>query len=154
MNTEIYSKLTIMKKMKFFILFILTFLSIESFSQIGVTSYSFYSIGVNTSTNKRISGEIKTFANRPFEDISIEVDGFYNFKPRPYHRFSIGLGVNVAPFLGYDQFYALTIPVSLEIYPLQNFKKLSLLFELTPEILAEDGVNLRNLWGVRYTFGD
>ena len=65
---------------------------------IGVTSYSFYSIGVNTSTNKRISGEIKTFANRPFEHINIEVDGFYNFKPRPYHRFSIGLGVNVTPF--------------------------------------------------------
>ena len=140
--------------MKCFILLVLTFFSIESFSQIGVTSYSIYSIGVNTSTNKRISGEIKTFANRHFEDINLEVDGFYNFKPRPYHRFSIGLGVNFTPFLGYDQFYALTIPVSLEIYPLQNFKKLSLLFELTPEILAEDGVNLRNLWGIRYTFGE
>ena len=142
-----------MKNFKFLILFVLTTLSIESFAQIGVTSYYIYSLGINTSQNKRISGEIKTFANRPFEDISVEVDGFYNFKPRPYHRFSIGLGVNVTPFLGYDQFYALTIPVSLEIYPLQNFKKLSLLFELTPEILAEDGVNLRNLWGIRYTFG-
>lgn len=142
-----------MKNFKFLILFVLSTLSIESFAQIGVTSYYIYSLGINTSQNKRISGEIKTFANRPFEDISVEVDGFYNFKPRPYHRFSIGLGVNVTPFLGYDQFYALTIPVSLEIYPLQNFKKLSLLFELTPEILAEDGVNLRNLWGIRYTFG-
>ena len=140
--------------MKFFIFLVLSFLSIESFAQIGITSYSIYSIGVNTSQNKRISGEIKTFANRPFEDISLEVDGFYNFKPRPYHRFSIGLGINVIPFKGYDQFYALTIPVSIEIYPLQNFKKLSLLFELTPEILAEDGVNLRNLWGIRYTFGE
>ena len=72
---------------------------------------------------------------------------------RPYHRFSIGLGVNVAPFKEYDQFYAFTIPSSIEIYPLQNFKKLSLLFELAPEILPENGVNLRNLWGVRYSFG-
>ena len=143
-----------MRKLKFFILLVLSFLSMESFSQIGVTSYSIYAIGINTSQNKRISGEIKTFANRPVEDISIEIDGFYNFKPRPYHRFSIGLGINVTPFLGYDQFYALTIPVSLEIYPLQDFKKLSLLFELTPEILTEDGVNLRHLWGIRYTFGE
>jgi len=37
---------------------------------------------------------------------------------------------------------------------LQNFKKLSFLFEVTPEILSEDGVNLRNLWGIRYTFGE
>lgn len=143
-----------MRKMKFFILLVLSILSMESFSQIGVTSYSVYSIGVNTSQNKPISGEIKTFANRPFEDISVELDGFYNFKPRPYHRFSIGLGVNVNPLFGYDKFYALTVPVSIEIYPLQDFKKLSLLFELTPEILAEANANLRSLWGIRYTFGE
>ena len=143
-----------MRKLKFLILLVLSFLSIESFSQIGVTSYSIYSIAVNTSQNKRISGEIKTFANRPIKDISIEIDGFYNFKPRPYHLFSIGLGINITPFVEVDQFYALTIPVSLEIYPLQDFKKLSLLFELTPEILAEEDVNLRHLWGIRYTFGE
>jgi hypothetical protein len=142
-----------MKHLKFLILFILSTQSIDSFSQIGITSYSINSVGINTSQNKRISGEIKTFANRPLRDILMEIDGFYNFKPKPYHRFSIGLGVNVAPFKEYDQFYALTIPASIEIYPLQNFKKLSLLFELAPEILPEDGVNLRSLWGVRYSFG-
>ena len=143
-----------MKKMKFLILFACTFLSIEAFAQIGVTSYFFNSIGVNTSTSKRISGELKVFANRPFEDLKLEVDGFYNFKPSPYHRFSVGLGVNVVPFLGYDQFYAFTIPVSLEVYPLQNFKRISLLAELAPEISAPEGSSLRNLWGIRYTFGD
>ncbi len=60
-----------MNKMKFFVLLVLSILSLESFSQIGITSYSIYSIGVNTSQNKRISGEIKTFANRPVEDISL-----------------------------------------------------------------------------------
>lgn len=143
-----------MKKMKFLILFVFAFLSIESFSQIGVTSYSGYSIGVNTSTNKRISGEFKVFGNRPFEYVKLELDGFYNFKPRPYHRFSVGLGVSFEPFLGYDQFYALTIPVSLEVYPLQNFKRLSLLTELAPELSAPEGASLRNLWGIRYTFGN
>ena len=142
-----------MNNLKFLILIVLSTLSIDSFSQIGVTSYSIYALGINTSQQKRISGEIKAFANRPIGDILIEIDGFYNFKPRPYHRFSIGLGVNVAPFKEFDQFYALTIPVSIEIYPLQDFKKLSLLFELAPEVLAEDGVNLRSLWGIRYSFG-
>lgn len=142
-----------MKNIKFLILFILFTRSIDSFSQIGITSYSINSLGINTSQNNQISGEIKTFANRPLKDVLMEIDGFYNFKPRAYHRFSIGLGVNVAPFRNYDQFHAVTIPAAIEIYPLRDFKKLSLLFELAPEILPENGVNLRSLWGVRYTFG-
>lgn len=140
--------------MKLFIFLVLSFLSMESFSQMGVTSYSIYSIGVNTSQNKRISAELKVFTNRPFEDTFLELDAFYNFKPSPYHRFSLGLGVNTNPFIGDAQFYALTIPVALQIYPLQDFKRLSLLFELTPEIVTEANVNLRSLWGIRYTFGE
>jgi hypothetical protein len=119
----------------------------------GITSYSIYAIGFNTSQNKRISGEIKTFANRSIDDIDLEVNCFFNFKPRQYHRFSIGFGLNILPFKEFDRVYALTIPTSIEIYPLQDFKKISILFELTPEILPEDGVNLRSLWGIRYTFG-
>jgi hypothetical protein len=56
----------------------------------GVTSYSVYSLGINTSQNKTISGELKTFANRAFEDLLMEADIFYNFEPGTYHRFSIG----------------------------------------------------------------
>lgn len=140
--------------MKLFIFLVLSFLSMESFSQMGVTSYSIYSVGVNTSQNKPISGEFKVFANRPLEDVSFEVDAFYNFKPREYHRFSVGLGVNINSISEIDRFYALTIPVALQIYPLQDFKRLSLLVELTPEIVTEANANLRSLWGIRYTFGE
>jgi hypothetical protein len=142
-----------MRNIKFFVVFILVILSLETYSQIGITSYSVYSLGINTSQNKKISAELKAFTNRPVEDIQFEVDGFFNFKPRPYHRFSIGLGLNFNPFRDFDRIYAITIPTSIEIYPLQDFKKVSLLFELTPEILPEDGVNVRSLWGIRYTFG-
>lgn len=128
-------------------------LSLDSFSQMGITSYSIYAIGFNTSQNKRISADVKTFANRDVEDLDLEVNCLFNFKPKPYHRFSIGLGVNFIPFKEFDRFYALTIPASIEIFPLQDFKKVSVLFELTPEIFPEDGVNLRSLWGIRYTFG-
>lgn len=135
------------------IAFLLSF-SLKSYSQLGVTSYSIYALGINTSQNKMISGELKIFANKAIGDLLMEIDGFYNFKPRTYHRFSIGLGLNVGPFRDYDNIHALTIPSQLEIYPLKEFKKLSLLFELTPEIVIEDGISLRSLWGIRYTFGE
>lgn len=120
----------------------------------GVTSYSIYALGINTSQNKVISGELKTFANRGIDDLLMEIDVFYNFKPRTYHRFSVGVGLNAGPFREYDHIYALTIPAQVEIYPLQDFKKLSFLIELAPELFVEDDVNLRSLWGIRYTFGE
>lgn len=144
-----------MKRLKLVILFSLLTLTLNSFSQIGLTSYSIYAIGLNTSQNKKISLDFKTFANRNISDLNLEVNCFYNFMQQPYHRFSIGIGVNFAPFSDFDRVYAITVPASIEIFPIQDFKKISLLFELTPEILPEDdaGVNLRSLWGIRYTFG-
>lgn len=68
-------------------------------------------VGLTLPKDNRISAEIKTFANRKFEEILVEIDGFYNFEPRPLHLFSVGLGLNAAPFKEFDQFYALTIPV-------------------------------------------
>ncbi len=135
------------------VLTLLLMLRVDTYAQMGVTSYSIYAIGINTSQNKTFSGEVKIFANRSFSDLLIELDGFYNFKTRNFHRFSIGLGLNVGPFRGFDHIYALTIPLALEIYPLKDFRKISLLFELTPELVVEGDVHLRNLWGIRYTFG-
>ncbi len=144
-----------MKKLFGFIAFtFLLTLSVKSYSQMGVTSYSIYALGINTSQSKMISGELKTFANRAIDDLLMEIDVFYNFKPRTYHRFSVGLGLNAGPFRGFDHIHALTIPAQIEIYPLQDFKKLSLLFELTPEIVVEGDLNIRSLWGIRYTFGE
>ena len=144
-----------MKKIiRFLVITFLLALCTKSYSQMGVTSYSIYALGINTSKDKMISGELKTFANRNIDDLLMEIDVFYNFKPRNYHRFSIGLGLNAGPFRGDDYIHALTIPAAIEIYPLQDFKKLSLLFELTPEFIVEDDLNLRSLWGIRYTFGD
>lgn len=144
-----------MKKLtKLLVAIFIALLCFDSYSQMGVTSYSIYSLGINTSQNKPISGELKTFANRTIDDLLMEVDVFYNFKPRNYHRFSIGLGLNVGPFREFDNINAITLPAQLEIFPLQEFKKLSLLFELTPEFIVEGDLNLRSLWGIRYTFGE
>ena len=141
---------------KQFVLIAITFLlilSVNSYSQMGVTCYSIC-LGINTSQNKLISGELKTFVNRPIDDILMEIDVFFNFKPKTYHKFSVGLGLNAGPFREFDHIYAFTIPAQIEIYPLQDFKKISLLFELTPEIVVESNLNIRSLWGIRYTFGE
>jgi len=90
------------RKLKKLLTFFFTVLYFNSNAQIGVTSYSIYSVGVNTSLNENISGELKIFTNRPFEDLLLEADVFYNFKPSTYHRFSVGLGINVGPFFGFD----------------------------------------------------
>lgn len=127
---------------------------LQSYSQLEITSYSIYALGINTSQDRPISVELKAFANRDLIDLLMEIDGFYNFKSREYHRFSIGLGVNLNSFDGSDLIHAFTIPAAIEIYPLQDFKKISILFELTPEFVIEDDFRLRSLWGIRYTFGD
>src|SRR5690554_1635271 len=119
-------------------------LCLDCFSQMSVTSYSIYSLGINTSQNKMISGELKIFANRPIDNLIMETDMFYNFKPRAYHRFSVGVGINFGPFYGFDHINAITIPAQLEIFPLQKFKKLSLLLELTPEFIIESDINIRD----------
>ena len=144
--------LPIMKISRFLIIFLLITLSSQGYAQVGLTSYSVYALGINTSQSKKISAEFKTFTNQKFEDLSMELEGFYNFKTYEYHRFSVGAGVNFDPFKGFDRIHSLVIPLELEIFPIKDFKKFSVLFELTPEILPEDGANLRNLWGIRYSF--
>jgi hypothetical protein len=142
-----------MKSLKPAALIIVLFLSLKVQSQVGVTAYSIYALGVNTGQNHPVSGELKIFTNKTFEDVLTELDCFYNFKAREYHRFSVGLGLNLAPFRNYDNVYAITIPASIEIFPLKDFKKISILFELAPEIRPEQDLNLRFLWGIRYSFG-
>ena len=144
---------TIMKKLNLAFLIIMLFVSMKVQSQIGITGYSIYALGINTNQSNRISGEFKMFANRSYEDILLELDCFYNFKAREYHRFSVGLGLNLGPFMQSDNVYALTVPTAIEIFPLKDLKKVSLLFELAPEILSDGDLNIRFLWGIRYSFG-
>ncbi|BDC98662.1 hypothetical protein [Persicobacter psychrovividus] len=135
------------------IVFTFLLLTHQANAQIGVSSYGINAVSVNTPTNKMISGELKTFANRDFEDLLFELDGFYNFKAGTYHRFSAGLGIAFSPFISNDRMYAVTVPLSLELYPLQDLKQISLLFEVAPEFLIDNPTRLRTLWGIRYTFG-
>jgi hypothetical protein len=128
-------------------------LNISVNAQISITSYSIHAIALNTSKSKKISTELKAFFNRKPESSLFEIAGMYNFSKKAYHQFSAGLGLNIVPFTGPDIFNSLTIPLQLEIFPLQNFKQLSVIFEVTPEIYVENGSNIRQMWGLRYAFG-
>ena len=138
------------KNVKFCIILITLILSSKLYSQIGITYYTSNILAVNTSKNHKISGELKIFANNDIENIAMEFDAFYNFKPHEYHRFSIGTGLRLEVFSGEDA--AITIPFKLEVFPFQKFKRVLFLFELAPEIYFDDSVKLRSLLGLRYSF--
>lgn len=140
-----------MKTTRLVFLLFISMICINGISQMGVTSYSIYALGINTSQNVRLSGELKLFLNRSVEDVLMEVDGFYNFKPREYHRFSIGLGFNSGPF-SESEIYAIIVPAEIEVTPLKDNKRISILFEFAPG-LNDDDIDIRWLWGIRYSFG-
>jgi len=139
---------------KFKIVFLITFLftGLQSYSQIAVTGFTNYVVGMNTSKNKTLNFELKVFAYNYVDELPIETNVFYNFKTKEYHRFSIGLGVNLSPFRGFDAINSLVIPASLEIFPIKDFKKIAIVLEVTPELRIDDGAVLRSLIGIRYSF--
>ncbi|MBN2616278.1 MAG: hypothetical protein JXR71_11355 [Bacteroidales bacterium] len=129
----------------------------KAYSQVGVVYYSSNVVAVNMPILKMnensIAGELKVFSNRQFKDVATELDLFYRFKEMKYHRFSVGLGFKTEFFTDGGNGNTFLVPVALEVFPLQNFKKLSFLFELAPEIIFDNQARLRSLIGLKYSFG-
>lgn len=139
-----------MKTIKTIILLLL--ISASGYAQVSVTSYSIYAFSASVPVSKKFDTELKIFTNKGMiENTSFELNGMYKFKSREFHQFSSGLGFGVTPSSGESAFFS--IPVAFEFWPIQTFKRLSILFEAAPEIyFNDDNVNLRHLWGIRYTF--
>lgn len=130
---------------------ILTLLPFLGISQVSVTSYSIYALGATLPINEKFSGDFRIYTNQQdIENTDIQLTGFYHFKPRDFHQFSVGVGLGLDP--SYGENAKISMPVMLQIYPLQSFKPLSLVFELATGYLFEQGVKLQHLWGIRYTF--
>lgn len=138
-----------MKNFKLLSVIILFSASLSIYSQVSVTSYSIYALGLSTSKENKFSGEVKCFFNNStIDDAFLELSGMYNFKPSKYHQFSVGLGVG--GFGDKNILNSFTMPIQLELFPLQDFKRFSVIFELAPR-LGED-ISIRHLWGLKYTF--
>lgn len=143
---------------KFIRLSIVLFLIIssKSYSQIGITYYSLDVISANFATKKvsNITGELKISTNnREMDGFPIELDLFYRFKRDEQNRFSIGVAFKTDPITGNDSEFL--IPITIEVYPFQEFKNVSFVLEFAPEIILEEQrVLIRSLVGLRYTFGN
>ena len=141
-----------MNYFKYVVFLTLFSISTNTSAQFAVTGFTSNVVGINTDKTKKISLEMKVFANNYIEDLPLELSAFYNFKTKEYHRFSIGAGFNLSPFRGFDEVNAIVIPVSLEIFPIKDFKKIAIVLELTPVIGIENDVAIRSLVGIRYSF--
>ncbi|MDR2690743.1 MAG: hypothetical protein LBB73_00325 [Dysgonamonadaceae bacterium] len=141
-----------MAKKDFVSLLFCIWASSNVFSQVGVTAYFGNVLEVNTSKQKMISGGLKVALNNTLFDTSFELFGMYNLKAADYHRFSMGVGVMLAPFQDRDAYRGISIPVQLEVFPLQNFRRLSFVTEVAPQWTTDSEAAFRYLVGIRYTF--
>lgn len=139
-----------------FVTFLFLFSSFNLSSQLTITGYSTFAIGAETKLYKNLSGEFRVYTNDILYDSNMEVQFYYGFTPRKYHQIRLGAGMNGNIFNG--EVNSIQFPVQLIIFPLQDLKRLAFVIEVTPQWLTLDELSpdtliLRNLWGVRYSFG-
>lgn len=139
-----------------FVTFLFLFSSFNLSSQVSITGYSTFAIGAETKLYKNLHGEFRIYTNEILEESNMEVQFYYGFTPRKYHQIRLGAGMNGNIFNG--EVNAVQFPVQLIIFPLQDLKRLAFVIEVTPQWLTLDELSpdtliLRNLWGVRYSFG-
>lgn len=144
-----------MKMVSIFVLFV-CFCTFNANAQLSITGYSIFALGAETKVYKKLSGEFRIYTNDILYDSNMEVQFYYGFAPRKYHQIRLGAGVNGNLF--YGELNTVQFPLQLHIFPLQDLKRLAFVIEFAPQWLAFDELSpdtlvLRNLWGVRYSFG-
>lgn len=139
-----------------FVTFLFLFSYFKLSSQLTITGYSTFAIGAETKLYKNLSGEFRVYTNDILDESNMEVQFYYGFTPRKYHQIRLGAGMNGNIFKG--EVNSVQFPVQLIIFPLQDLKRLAFVIEVTPQWLTLDELSpdtliLRNLWGVKYSFG-
>jgi hypothetical protein len=138
-----------------------TFFLGDCFGQSSLIVYNGNVIGLRSSQDRLLGGELKVFTNFPHS--KIELDGLINFKKQTYHQFSAGLGLNVNADPN-NFFNAVVMPLNLTLLPFQDSKsgfvrRFSFIFELCPEFYPNYNIwgnrlNIRSLYGVRFKFNE
>ena len=139
-----------------FLLLAFIFCVFTASAQLSITGYSTFAIEAETNLYKKLSGEFRVFTNDILYDSNMEVQFYYGFAPREYHKIRVGVGMNANLF--YGEVSTVQLPLQLHIFPLQDLKRLAFVIEFAPQWNINDAIGtetliLRNLWGVRYTFG-
>lgn len=128
------------------------FLCLNGFSQLS-TSFNYSSvsrIGLGYQFSGKIWTELRIISNTIDEEFSPEVILGFNIVKKERHSVYAGLGVNLNVLSG------ISVPVGVEIFPIESFDRLSLRIEFEPTYTAFDSDN--KLWllscaGIKYRFG-
>ena len=137
--------------MKRAVLILIVFLAFsQAFSQVQVGVYHSgigAQIGVGTNVEKKFFGELRFLASDRLElDFGAEAIGQYNFHRSEWYNLHGGLMV------GYYGAGAIGLPVGATIKPIPSFKRLGILMEVTPYVLASEFF-LRGNLGLRLRLG-
>lgn len=122
--------------------------------KLDLTAYTFSSFSIGTNKQHKWGAELKVFVDQSFKEMPFDLAGMYHFPRKTLYQFSVGAGVQLAPFRGFDEINYFIVPVQAALFPLKKCPQLSLVAEFTPLIRSENEAwGFRQLWGVRYALG-
>ncbi|MBK9735285.1 MAG: hypothetical protein IPO92_10090 [Saprospiraceae bacterium] len=128
----------------------------KTLSQVSLTGYSTFAVGAESKIYKKFSGEFRMYTNDILDNTNVELQFYLTLKQSTFHQIKLGAGVNGNVLAG--EINSIQIPFQLHIFPLKDTKKMSIILELAPQWFGFDAIEtynvvLRQLWGIRYTFG-
>jgi hypothetical protein len=129
------------------------FVSINCFSQFGITGYIENAYGLNYKLTNRINTDIRIYANqRVYRRIPVEINVTFDIFHKDKFNFYTGLGIIVDPIKGSDNLENFVLPIGFEIKPIESLKNISLIMEIEPTIHLEDNFTVYKFFGLRYSF--
>jgi hypothetical protein len=144
-----------MKKLALLIFSLILFSQIKA--QVAIGYYPFQSIlSVSTSTEKAVWADFRIETNTFFSNMNMELAPMWNLKRTDWVNYYVGFGTSFNPA---NTFQALPFVNGYAVYfgsrikPMQKYKNVQLLFEISPYINQEfSSGNLRTLFGLAYNW--
>jgi len=127
---------------------LISFMSNNAFSQIGVSYYSssLSKIGLSYNFSNRVWSEVRLYSNTSFDDLTPELVLCYNFVNKEKYNIYAGVG-------GVLNYYnGIIVPIGVQFTPFEKFDKFSLHIELQPTLDFENTLFVQSSWGIRYKF--
>ena len=127
---------------------LISFLSIDAFSQIGVSYYSSNSskIGLSYDFSNKFWSELRLYSNAYFSDLTSELVLCYNLVNQERYNIYVGIG-------GVFNYYnGIVVPIGVQFTPFEKLDKFSLHIELQPISDFDKTSSVQTSWGLRYKF--
>lgn len=127
---------------------LISFMSNNAFSQVGVSYYSssLSKIGLSYNFSNRLWSEVRLYSNTTFYDLTPELVLCYNFVNKERYNIYAGVGGVVNYYNG------IIVPIGVQFTPFEKFDKFSLHIELQPTLDFGNTPIVQSSWGIRYKF--